>query len=406
MNAVTEVALEKIRCFAEKQAVSLPRIAVLVGENSTGKSTFLACCSALAELSCNENINSYDPFNIAPFNMGGFETIARRGSLHFTLAGRIGEVDLSFRFTNEHSKPAEQAATVRAGEAPELKFERLPSEGIWRLTGPSYDFHQDVGEISFSQFSQWLGAAVRRRQFPYERDMEAFKRRANPSKGQVDQFGKLINHLTKISENLLPSKPVLHAVPPHIDVPARVTREMPLAASMDEFKRLKDRWRQAGEKLRLFSQIDIASMLDESYALEVTIDDHAHSVVDAGFGVYSVLPYLKPMIENPDSTVLMQQPETHLHPRAQALLSQLIVESNGRYIIETHADHLINHLSICIRKEEISYQDVAIFWFEKNGANGTVIHPIGFDTAGNLIDQPPNYRAFFIREEKEFLGFE
>ena len=70
MNAITEVALEEIRCFAGKQTVSLPRIAVLVGENNTGKSTFLACCSALAELSCNEEIASYDPFNAAPFYIG------------------------------------------------------------------------------------------------------------------------------------------------------------------------------------------------------------------------------------------------------------------------------------------------------------------------------------------------
>ena len=127
--------------------------------------------------------------------------------------------------------------------------------------------------------------------------------------------------------------------------------------------------------------------------------------MDAGFGVYSVLPHLEPMIGNPDATVLMQQPETHLHPRAQALLSQLIAESKGRYVIETHSDHFINRLSICIRKEEISHQDVAIFWFEKNGGEGTVIHPMGFDAAGNLLDARPNYRAFFIREEKEFLGF-
>lgn len=406
MNAVTEVALENIRCFAKKQAVSLPRIAVLVGENSTGKSTFLACCSALAELSCNEKFDPYDPFNVAPFDMGGFETIARRGSQRFTLAGRVGEVGLSFQFANEHSRPTEQAATVRAGEAPELKFERLSSERIWRLTGPSYDFHHNAGEISFPQFSQWLGAAIRRGHFPYEGKVNTFEERANPPEGQVDQFRKLLNHLRKISENLLPSKPILHAVPPHIDAPTRLSRELPLAASIDEFGQLKDRWRQAGESLRLFSQIDIASMLDGSYALEVTIDGYTHSIADAGFGVYSVLPYLKPMIRNPDSTILMQQPETHLHPMAQALLSQLIVESNGRYIIETHADHIIKRLSICIRKKEISPADAAIFWFEENGGDGTIIHPIGFDEIGNLTDAPPNYRKFFIRERKEFLGFE
>ena len=405
MNAVTEVVLEKIRCFAEKQTVSLPRIALLVGENSTGKSTFLACCSALAELSCNEKIDSYDPFNVAPFDMGGFETIARFGSEHFTLAGRIGEVGVSFRFASERSKPTEQTATVQAGKTPELRFERLPTEGMWRLTGPSYDFHHNVGEISFSQFSQWLGVAIRRGHFPYGRDTETFRQRANPTEGQVNQFCRLLNHLAEISENLLPAKPVLRAVSPHMDAPARLTREIPLVASMDEFDQIKDRLYQAGEKLGLFSQISIASTPGGAYAIEVTIGDHTHSIVDAGLGACSVLPYLKTVIGNSDSTALMQQPETRLHPMAQALLSQLIVESEGRYIIETHADYFINRLSICIRKEELSPQDAAIFWFEKREA-GVKIHRMDFDEVGNLINAPPNYRAFFIREQKDFLGFE
>lgn len=406
MDAVTEIALENIRCFAGKQTVSLPRIAALVGENSTGKSTFLACCAALAELSCHEKIDSYDPFNVAPFDLGDFDAIARHGSKDFSLGGRIGAVGLSFTFVNENSKPSEHAATVRAGNAPELEFERLPGEKIWRLTGPAYDFHHPASEISYAQFSQWLGVAVRRGYFPYEQSVDAFKRRANPSEEQIDQFRKLLNHLAKISENLLSSKPALCAVPPHIDVPSRQSAEAPLVASMDEFNRLKDRLREAGEDLGLFSGINIASTPDGSYALELTIDRHTHSIVDAGFGVHSLLPCLKAVIGNSGATVLMQQPETHLHPTAQARLSQLIAESNGRYIIETHADHIIKRLSICIRKKELDPKEAAIFWFEKNGGNGTAIHPISFDEVGNLVNAPPNYREFFIRERRDFLGFE
>ena len=311
---------------------------------------------------------------------------------------------MSFQFASERSKPTERTAIVQAGKTPELKFERLPSEGMWRLTGPSYDFHHNSGEISFSQFSQWLGVAIRRGHFPYGRSMETFRRRANPTESQINQFCIFLNHLAQISENLLPAKPVLRAASPRISAPARLTREMPLVTSMDAFDQIKDRLRQAGEKLDLFSRISIASTPGDSYALEVTIDNHTHSIADAGLGICSVLSCLKTVIGNSDSTALMQQPETRLHPMAQALLSQLIVESKGRYIIETHADHFINRLSICIRKEELSHQDAAIFWFEKR-ANGVKIHRMDFDEVGNLINAPPNYRAFFIRERKDFLGF-
>lgn len=407
MNAINRINLENIRCFAarQKKDISLPRIAILVGENSTGKSTFMACCSALAELSCYERIK-YDPFNVAPFDMGTFKTIARHGSDSFTLAGRIGGLDLSYQFVNEHSKPSESAAAIQAGNVPELKFERASSGEPWHLTGPSYNFHLNAGEVSQRQFSQWLTLSVQRGVYPYGWDLEAIEQRAMPPHGQISQIPRLLNHLAQISENLLRSKPVVHAVSPHIDAPARLYGEVPLAESMDEFDQMRDHLREAGDKLGLFSQINIASTPSGAYSLEVTVHDRALSIVDAGFGLHSVLPCLKAVVKNSDSTVLMQQPETHLHPMAQALLSQLIAESKGRYIIETHADHIIKRLSICIRKKEISPADATIFWFEENGGSGTTIHPIGFDEIGNLTDAPPNYRKFFIRERKEFLGFE
>ena len=211
-----------------------------------------------------------------------------------------------------------------------------------------------------------------------------------------------------MSENLLPSKPKLYALPPHIDIPSRLNLEIPLVASMDEFNQIKEYLHKAGEKLGLFSQINITEnpTVGKGYALEVTIDNHTHSIVDAGFGVYSVLPYLKAVIKNSDATVLMQQPETHLHPRAQDMLSDLMVKTAGRYIIETHADHIINRLSISVREQEISPADATIFWFEKDTSksNGTIIHPIGFDKDGNLIEPPPDYRKFFIQAQEKFLG--
>ena len=41
MSRITSLALTDVRCFAQTQRTGLPRITVLVGENSTGKSTLL-----------------------------------------------------------------------------------------------------------------------------------------------------------------------------------------------------------------------------------------------------------------------------------------------------------------------------------------------------------------------------
>ena len=100
----------------------------------------------------------------------------------------------------------------------------------------------------------------------------------------------------------------------------------------------------------------------------------------------------------------MQQPETHLHPKAQALLAEIVAESGCRYVIETHADHLINRFSICVRRGELAAEDVAIVWFEKRDGQ-VVLHEMSFDEQGNLLNAPNNYREFFERETEAFLGF-
>ena len=110
-------------------------------------------------------------------------------------------------------------------------------------------------------------------------------------------------------------------------------------------------------------------------------------IVDVGFGVHCVLPILKLIGEDSGATILMQQPKTHLHPMAQALLAQFIAESEGRYVIETHADHIINRLCICVRKGEVTPGDVEIFWFEqRERRNNVVIHEIKIDEAKNAIE--------------------
>ena len=399
MISVTKLSLKDIRCFAAEQTVTLPRITLLVGENSTGKTTFLACCSAIAQLACNQE-HSYNPFNTAPIDMGTFETIARQKSNSFMLGGCVDGVEMRFEFASGDDRtPYEQGAMVKPQGMPELQFERVRPAGIWKLTGPSFAFNLDADSVSFGQFSQWLGMAVKYQQLPFGGDIRIFKRRYNSSDSDITHYVRLVNHLTKLSSALPASKPKICAIPPQILSPHRVYGNHP-----HELEAARERIARVGGQLKLFSDIDIQRQSSGGYALEVTVFGRRSNIVDVGFGVHCVLPMLKLIGEDSEATILMQQPETHLHPMAQALLAQLIAESEGRYVIETHADHIINRLCICVRKGEVAPGDVVIFWFEQR-ENDAVIHEIKIDEEGNLIDAPANYREFFERETEEFLGF-
>ena len=106
---------------------------------------------------------------------------------------------------------------------------------------------------------------------------------------------------------------------------------------------------------------------------------------------------------------LLQQPEIHLHPRAQAEFSSLLVKLANKgdqaFIVETHSDYMIDRARIEIRKGNIRPEDVSLIYFEPKG-NIVKVHNISFDKMANMEGVPPHYRDFFLKESKRLMGFE
>ena len=71
--------MEDVRCFQGTQRGHLRPITLLVGENSTGKTTFLGCYRILHRVLSKQdvNINEQLDFNEEPFSMGSFHDIVR-----------------------------------------------------------------------------------------------------------------------------------------------------------------------------------------------------------------------------------------------------------------------------------------------------------------------------------------
>jgi predicted ATPase len=103
----------------------------------------------------------------------------------------------------------------------------------------------------------------------------------------------------------------------------------------------------------------------------------------------------------------MQQPEVHLHPRAQAelgtFLTRLVSEKRHRFVVETHSDHLVDRIRLEIKNGSLGAEAVAILFFERVGSH-TRIHDITVDTKGNVTGQPDTYRRFFLEEELRIVS--
>ena len=99
------------------------------------------------------------------------------------------------------------------------------------------------------------------------------------------------------------------------------------------------------------------------------------NIADAGFGVNQILPVLIALlIADSDQVVYIEQPEVHLHPRAQYELANIIVKAVNRgvkVVIETHSILLLTGIQTLIAEGNISENNVKLHWFSRKKSGET-----------------------------------
>jgi predicted ATPase len=114
--------------------------------------------------------------------------------------------------------------------------------------------------------------------------------------------------------------------------------------------------------------------------------------VNVGFGIPYVLPLIvELLISDKNSLLLIENPESHLHPKGQTMMANLIslaAEHGCQIICESHSDHIINGVRVAIKKGKISNEKTGISFFSKNQEQETRVDNIFVDKKGNLSDYP------------------
>ena len=91
------------------------------------------------------------------------------------------------------------------------------------------------------------------------------------------------------------------------------------------------------------------------------------ALTDVGFGVSQVLPVLVLLYYVPEgSTVLMEQPEIHLHPAVQSGLADVMLNvakvRNVQIVVESHSEHLMRRLQRRVAEQEVPCEDVRLYF--------------------------------------------
>lgn len=155
----------------------------------------------------------------------------------------------------------------------------------------------------------------------------------------------------------------------------------------------------------LIEEFRVNPISDKRHEYEVKVcTKGSHDWVDlpdVGFGVSQVLPVLVQCFYAPHhSIIIMEQPEIHLHPSAQAALADVMIEViNSRenrqdravqLIVETHSEHFLRRLQRRIAEDRVP-QDMVSAYFADASKKPVELEPLEIDLFGNIRNWPENF---------------
>jgi len=444
------ISFKNFRGFQNQPMVKLRPITLLVGENSAGKSSFLAGMKYAHDFFHGFGAAS---FNNDPFQLGTFSQIA-----HFR-GGRGGRAR-DFRIDIQTELPTKT-------ENAQNKSRRLEAS----LVFGSVDSQAQLTALRFSSGSQSLEISSNSAENPVEYHSKAGKRMVLPSGSnsrltkvdlgrfwtfilqsavvgltspskineksegpefsdelilEISDFHTCIEGFSRELERNIQATSAIRMKPSRTYTPGVENRDgegshVPFeiaklyrsrSQNRSKWLNLKSSFEKFGSSSGMFKEISIKSFgqtTSDPFQIQFSSDGPKTNIVDLGYGTSQVLPILYGVNEAPERSIfLVQQPEVHLHAKAQASLGQYFVETfaeqNKRFVLETHSDFIVDRVRNGIAKKTIRKEDVSILFFRRRRLENHIVE-IELDDLGDPVKPPEDFRSFFVDEQMKMLGF-
>jgi predicted ATPase len=434
--------IQNFKAWRDTGQLDLAPLTILFGPNSSGKSSINHLLMLLKQTLRSPDRNSVLDLGDAnsPVNLGSFRDLIFRHNLNSRLAFDLEwELDSPLEIRDPRSRrrfsgdrlsfsaeirQPERSRTPQSegfsyalaeGESHQLEvsMRRDPKRPArWRLESSEYDFVRTPGRAwELPRPVQFYGfpneALVYFQNSAFISDLEL---NLEAHIGRVSYLGPLRSPPERryLWSGSVPEDVGLHgvnAVPALVSARGRSfnwkpkQRTRPLEAVVAS-------WLQ---RMGLIADFDVAEIAPESGLFEVHVRVARRSpdvkLTDVGFGVSQVLPVVVQVFyAQPNSTVLIEQPELHLHPSVQASLADLFIDAirareksaprRVQLIVESHSEHLLRRLLRRIAEEQLRPNDVAMY-FATQTDKGSIIERLEVDEYGDVLNWPP---AFFGNE--------
>ncbi|MBW4497095.1 MAG: AAA family ATPase [Oscillatoria princeps RMCB-10] len=434
-QGITGISVRGYKSLYEECSVEIRPLTILAGANSSGKSSIMQPLLLLKQTL----EATYDP---GPLLLDG-------PNVRFTLAGqlfsRLSEKNSSDSFTVKIEIHKHQSISNVFKKRPTKKIELV--EMAYNKEGKSINISEDMTQEDIRNFLKPTRLGV------FYTSLLTFIEKSNVSEEIKSEIQWCVRRnrcflefalgtgKEKFAEpsvsliNSSPSELFEHHIRKVIHVPGlrgnpertykitavgsdfQGTFENYVASVVNQWQKNKDnRLQDLGrflETLGLTCKVGAKQVDDTQVELQVgrlprrggVID--MVSIADVGFGVSQVLPVLVALlVAEPGQLVYIEQPEIHLHPRAQAALAEVLAEAASRgvrVVLETHSEVLLLAVQSLVAEGKILPEEVKLHWFTRREDGVTEVSSADLDEAGAFGDWPEDFGDVSLKLESRYL---
>lgn len=147
--------------------------------------------------------------------------------------------------------------------------------------------------------------------------------------------------------------------------------------------------------------------------IQLNLDANGHNktqvnIADVGFGISQIFPIiLEGLRMGKQKTLLLEQPEIHLHPKLQMQMADYFLSlalSQKNVIVETHSEHLINRLVRRIVEDPTDkLKDLIAVYFIKSSEDGAFVEPVEIDSTKGVVNWPKDFFDQTASEQEKII---
>lgn len=439
---ITHLQLKNFKGWKDTKPITMAPLTVFFGTNSSGKSSieqFLLMLKQTVDSSDRKMVIYPGDVN-TPVNLGSFEELVfgrdPKNKLEFSFEWELPEPLTvkdprskfacsgdQMRFAAEVGMVGEKHLTLAVNRLEyQLTKGGVEAMRVWierKAAKDEYDLEANPYSLTRKKMRGWpLGAPTKFYGFPDQ--ISAYYQNADFVQDFSLQMERLLRSVSYLGPLRSKGERLYYwtgGEPESVGYSGENTVSALLAAKdrqLNAGKRKKKRPFQQfiAEKLQqleLIDEFDVRQISSHRKEYEVKVRTPGSPLLvdlpDVGFGISQVLPVVVQCFYAPAGSILfIEQPELHLHPRAQAHLADLFIDvltsrEDGekrkiQLIIETHSEHFLHRLQRRIAESNpehaISKEQVAAYFAHTTG-NESKLEPLQLNTDGDILNWPDKF---------------